>query len=97
MVCGFLGILIRLERAVAIGQRWAWAAPLCCAVGTIVLLTNLAPFVGAFLFTLGSVGMLAIFYVIVRHQPALFTYTMASRLVLPKMTKEELKPMLYQH
>lgn len=77
MVCGFLGTVISLERAVAIGKRWAYAAPLFCALGAIVLLTFLAPALGVLLFTLGSVGMVAIFYVIVRRQPALFTYLMA--------------------
>lgn len=77
MVCGFLGTLISLERAVAIGERWAYAAPLFCAVGGVLLLTSLAPLLGALLFTLGSSGMVAIFYFIVRRQPALFTYTMA--------------------
>jgi hypothetical protein len=77
MVCGFLGTLISLERSVALGQRWAYAAPLGSALGAIVLLTTIAPFFGALLLTLGSLGMVAIFYVIVRRQPALFTYTMA--------------------
>ena len=77
MVCGFFGAVISLERAVALGRRWAHAAPLFSGVGALVLLTNLAPFPGALLMTLGSFGMVAIFYVIVRRQPALFTYTMA--------------------
>lgn len=77
MVCGFLGTLISLERAVAIGQRWSYAAPLFSATGGVLLITTLAPFAGALLVTLGSLGMVAIFYVIVRRQPALFTYTMA--------------------
>src|SRR5512142_3166925 len=77
MVAGFLGTLISLERAVALRARWAFAAPVCSALGALVLITDLAPLAGAFLITLGSVGMLAIFGVIVRRQPALFTYTMA--------------------
>ncbi len=77
MVCGFLGTLISLERAVAIGQRWAYAAPVFCAMGGILLITSLAPYLGALLLTLGSLGMVAIFYVIVRRQPEPFSYTMA--------------------
>jgi hypothetical protein len=77
MVCGFLGTLVSLERAVALGRRWAYAAPLFSAAGALILLSTLAPFVGALLLTLGSLGMVAIFYVITRRQPALFTYTMA--------------------
>jgi hypothetical protein len=77
MVCGFLGTLVSLERAVALGQRWAYAAPLFSAFGALILLSTRVPFVGALLLTLGSFGMVAIFYVITRRQPALFTYTMA--------------------
>lgn len=77
IVCGFLGTVISLERSVALGRRWAYGAPLGSGMGAIVLLTTLAPFLGALLLTLGSLGMVAIFYAIVRRQPALFTYTMA--------------------
>jgi hypothetical protein len=77
MVSAFLGTVITLERAVALGVRWAYAAPLFCALGGILLLTPVAPRVGALSLTLGSLAMLAASYVIVRRQPALFTYTMA--------------------
>lgn len=77
MVCGFLGTVISLERAVAIGERWAYATPLFSALGGVLLLTTVAPFVSAVSITLGSLGMVAIFYYIVRRQPALFTYTLA--------------------
>lgn len=77
MVSAFLGAVITLERAVALGQPWAYAAPLFSAVGGLLLLTTIAPVPGALLLTLGSLGMLAIAYVMVRRQPAWFTYTMA--------------------
>lgn len=77
MVCGFLGALISLERAVAINQRWAYAAPLFSSLGAILLLALPQHFIGVTFLTLGSLGMVAIFYRIVRRQPALFTYTMA--------------------
>jgi hypothetical protein len=74
MVCGFLGTLIGVERAVALGAVWPYAAPLLTAVGTLALLTGLpAPP----LMTLGSLGLLLIFAVIVRRQCALATVTMA--------------------
>ena len=38
MVCGFLGTLIGVERAVALGVFWPYAAPLLTAVGTLALL-----------------------------------------------------------
>lgn len=77
MVAGFLGTLISMERAVALRARWAYVAPVASALGALVLLSGAAPVVAALLITLGSLGMLAIFGVIVRRQPALFTYTMA--------------------
>jgi hypothetical protein len=38
MVCGFFGVVISLERAVAIGQPWAYAAPLLAGLGTAAAL-----------------------------------------------------------
>ena len=74
MVCGFLGTLIGVERAVALGVFWPYAAPLLTAVGTLALLTGLpAPP----LMTLGSLGLVAIFIVILRRQCTLATGAMA--------------------
>ena len=65
MVCGFLGTLIGVERAVALGACWPYAAPLLTAVGALALLAGLpAPP----LMTLGSLGLVAIFAVIVQRQ-----------------------------
>ncbi len=77
MVAGFLGTLISLERAVALRARWSYLAPIASAAGALLLLTGFVPLLAISLITLGSLGMLAIFGVIVRRQPALFTYTMA--------------------
>src|SRR5215212_11511397 len=44
MVSGFLGVLIPLERAVAIRQKWMFAVPAAAGLGWIVLL--FAPFIG---------------------------------------------------
>jgi hypothetical protein len=75
MVSGFLGVLIPLERAVAIRQKWMFAVPLIVGVGWISLLFE--PFVGAALLTLGSLGTLAILGVMVRREPHIHTITMA--------------------
>jgi hypothetical protein len=77
IVCGFLGTIISLERAVALGWRWTYAAPLLSGVGAIVLLTTPALFLGALLLTLGSLGMVGISFFIVRREPALYTDSMA--------------------
>ncbi len=75
MVCGFLGVLIPLERAVAIRQKWMFAVPLFSALGWITLF--FAPAVGTILFTLGSLGTLAILSVMVQREPHIHTITMA--------------------
>ena len=38
MVCGFFGVVIALERAVAVGRWWAYAAPLLTGLGTALAL-----------------------------------------------------------
>ena len=74
MVGGFLGTLIGVERAVALGRRWPYIAPLLTSVGALVLVSG---FPAAWLMTLGSLGLLGVFGLIVRLQPALATVTMA--------------------
>lgn len=76
MVCGFLGTLISLERAVALGSRWGYAAPVLVAAGALALDVPLGP-IGPLLITGGSVVLVAMFVVLCRRQPALFMLTMA--------------------
>lgn len=80
MVCGFLGTLISLERAVALGSTWGYAAPALVAAGALSLDLPIGPF-GPLLITAGSAVLVAIFAVLVRRQPALFMATMASAAV----------------
>ncbi|RPJ23507.1 MAG: hypothetical protein EHM33_20710 [Chloroflexi bacterium] len=74
MVSGFLGVLIPLERAVAIRQKWMFAVPICAGLGWIALL--FVPFIGGLLLTLASLGALMILGVMVRREPHLHTVTM---------------------
>jgi hypothetical protein len=74
MISGFLGVLIPLERAVAIRQRWMFAVPAAAGLGWIALL--LVPFIGGILLTLASLGTLLILGVMVRREPHLHTGTM---------------------
>lgn len=76
MVSGFLGVLIPLERAVAIRQKWMFAVPLAAGAGWVSLLFS--PALGALLLTLGSFGTLAILGVMVWREPHLHTWTMAA-------------------
>jgi hypothetical protein len=76
MICGFLGTVISLERAVALGGGWPYAAPLLSCTGTIALLAGM-PAVAGFSFLLaGMILLLASANVVVR-QPALFTVVLA--------------------
>ncbi len=77
MVSGFLGTLIGLERAVALGRPWAYGAPVATAAGALLIdfATTAGP--GALAMTAGSLVLVAIFAIVCRRQPALFTFTMA--------------------
>lgn len=75
MISGFLGVLIPLERAVAIRQKWMFLVPLLSGLGWVSLL--IAPNVGGILLTLGSLGTLSILIVMVRREPHIHTITMA--------------------
>jgi len=77
MICGFLGTLIGLERAVGLGARWGYAAPVLIASGTILIDFGAAGAAGPLLITMGSLAVLAIFVVVWRRQPSLFAFTMA--------------------
>jgi hypothetical protein len=75
MVAGFLGTVIGLERAVALGRLWAYAGPLATGVG-VVLLVGGAPG-GAWLMALGSAVMVLVLADLLRQQAALFGVVMA--------------------
>lgn len=77
MIGGFLGTLIGLERAVALGRRWAYLAPALTALGGAGLVVGIAGLAGPLLIFLGSIVLVAVFCVIVRRQRAMFTLTMA--------------------
>lgn len=75
MVCGFLGTLIGLERAVGLGRRWMLAAPLLSGVGAILALTPLPILWSALCMAAGSVVLVAALAQLLRIQAALFIVT----------------------
>jgi len=77
MVCGFLGTVIGLERAVALGRRWAYIGPLLTGLGGIAILLGFPVYVGASAMTLGSLVLLAGTTLIMLRQRELFMVTMA--------------------
>ncbi len=83
MVGGFLGTVIAVERASAIGQRWAWMGPAMTGLGTVFMLGYLATGtvpaaykMGGMLFAVGGVFYAAVFGVIIKRQPTLFNWVM---------------------
>src|ERR1035437_8091765 len=73
MVSGFLGILISLERSVALNRWWAYGAPVLTAFGTLCLVIGLPGRAGPLLIVLGSAALIWNFGAILRRQAALYT------------------------
>lgn len=76
MVGGFLGVVIALERAVAIGKGWSYLGPLLTGLGTLAAVAG-AQSVSAGCFAAGSLVLLAASVDVLRRQTALFTFTLA--------------------
>ncbi len=75
MVGGFLGTVIGLERAVALGAPWGYAAPAFAAAGTLAFLAGYEG--GAAVLLLASLALLAIYGAVLRKQFTLFNAIMA--------------------
>ena len=75
MICGFFGVVISLERAVAIGRVWAYAGPLLAGLGTLAALAG-AMTIAPWLYLAGSLALLAATIDVFRRQAALFTFTL---------------------
>jgi F0F1-type ATP synthase membrane subunit c/vacuolar-type H+-ATPase subunit K len=76
MICGFLGTVISLERAVAIGERWAYIAPLAAAAGALLLIAGVNPSLGALLAVIASAILSVASIKIFSRQRELFTFTL---------------------
>jgi hypothetical protein len=76
MIGGFFGTVIALERAVALGRAWAYAAPLLAGAGTLATLAG-RPEAAWFAVAASAVLVAASASVFVR-QRALFTFTLVA-------------------
>ena len=76
MASGFFGTVISLERAVALGRRWAYGAPLASGLGALAAMLAATPVVAPLFSVAGSALMLAASGVIYRRQRELFTLTL---------------------
>lgn len=81
MIGGFFGVVIALERAVAIGRYWAYAGPLLAGIGALLAASAGAgaPVLSwaALFFVGGGLVFLAASLDVLRRQRALFTATLA--------------------
>lgn len=76
MACGFLGTVISLERAVAIGERWAYGGPLAAAAGAVLLISGIDASICALLAVIASAILCMASLKIFSRQRELFTFTL---------------------
>jgi hypothetical protein len=69
MVCGFLGTLISVERATALGRPAGWLVPAVTAAGTLGMVAGPFGFPAVWFFVIGSVGLTALLMVLARRRP----------------------------
>jgi hypothetical protein len=81
MVLGFLGTLIALERAVALGGTWGYLAPVAAGAGGLAIVIGAPGEVGEVLIGCGGVVLVAIFVAVHRIQPSLHNVVLASAAV----------------
>ena len=74
MVAGFLGTVIGLERAVALGRWWVYGAPIASGLGAAALIGDMPA--GAWLMAFASATAVVAGAEVVRRQPTTFTVVM---------------------
>jgi hypothetical protein len=78
MVLGFLGTVIALERAVALGSAWAYLGPVGAGAGGLAVVAGAPNGVGQALATFGGLALVAVFVAVHRIQPSLHNAVLAS-------------------
>ncbi len=69
MVFGFVGTLVALERAVALGAWWGLIGPACSGLGALVLLAGGPALPGRLLLSAAAVVLLGVYLRLWRRQP----------------------------
>jgi len=72
MICGFMGTVIAIERAVAVKERFAFAAPATSALAGVLMLAGMSV-AAAWLAVLASVAFIAVNVAVVSRQRAAHT------------------------
>jgi hypothetical protein len=70
MVVGFLGVLIGLERAVALQRGWAYAIPVCAGLSAVLALLGAPLQIYASLAVLAGMLLIAVFVTLYRQYPS---------------------------
>lgn len=70
MILGFVGTVVALERAVALGELWGYLAPAGLGLGGLALLTPLPRDVGGALMLIGVAALLAVYVPLWRRNMA---------------------------
>jgi len=78
MVLGFLGTVIALERAVALGSAWAYLGPVGAGAGGLAVVAGAPNGLGQALATLGGLALVGVFVAVHRIQPSLHNAVLAS-------------------
>lgn len=82
MVCGFLGTVIGLERAVVQNKMFFYTGPLFTGLGAFVLLFNLQPLLGYLFFMTGSIVLVINYAVVLKKFPTMHLAIMGLGAVL---------------
>lgn len=77
MICTFFGTVISLERAVALGRRWAYLGPAAAGLGGLVLIAGLPVTAAQALALAGAAVLGAASMAVLRRQVAAFTLVLA--------------------
>jgi hypothetical protein len=78
MVLGFLGTLIALERAVALGAAWAYLAPTGAAIGGLAVMAGAPDGTGQAVVVFAGLVLIAIFVAVHRIQASVHNAVLAS-------------------
>lgn len=68
MSLGFLGTLIAIERATALGKLWAWFVPIASVAGSLWVVGGHVPEIGRVLLLCAGAGLVAVYVVLDRVQ-----------------------------
>ena len=77
MVCGFLGTVIGLERAVGLPDKWPYLAPLLTGTGAMAIAAGMMGWTGPRLLTVGSAVFVVVTWRVMQLRCELFTITMS--------------------